>query len=77
MGVAKLRQKVSSLGRAGYHFKRTKVEDKERERENEREREEWYKRTEKIKNKKGGLRESRKRMKKEFKREKQGMKKEK
>ncbi len=31
------RQKVSSLGRAGYHFKRIEVEDKERERERMRE----------------------------------------
>jgi hypothetical protein len=29
-GVAKFRQKVSSLGRAGYHFKHAEVEDKER-----------------------------------------------
>jgi hypothetical protein len=39
-GYCQARTKVSSLGRAGYHFKHAEVEDKERKREKDREREE-------------------------------------
>jgi hypothetical protein len=56
-----------TAGRAGYHFKHAEVEDKQ-------DREEWYQWTEKEKNEKGGLREIRERIKKEFKREKEGEK---
>jgi hypothetical protein len=41
LGVAKTKGLLITVGRAGYHFKHAKVEDKERERENEREREEY------------------------------------